>query len=372
MSDKTDVSNQRLRILEVCTVPTEKSGIPNVIFNLMHGIDKDRFQIGYVAINQPSELYRRQLDEMGARLYVIPRKLSSPWCYVARLARVARGYDIIHVHGNSATMVLEMIAARLAGVRIRAAHSHSTSCRMKKIDTCARPLFHALCNCRIACGEEAGKWLYGNRSFELIRNGVDTEKFRFNPETRKIMRSQLAPHGETLLGHVGNFLDVKHHRFLLDVFREVLNNNKQFRLVLLGEGELMEEMKTYASDLGITDKVVFAGSVDAPADYLSAIDLIVMPSKYEGFPLTLVEEQSNGLTAVVSDVVTKDVNLTGNVCFLPLEAGAKVWADEILMISDGIKRNSSMSEEAIQKIGRAGYDVRSAGNELSGILTTSG
>ncbi|MDE6273348.1 MAG: glycosyltransferase [Muribaculaceae bacterium] len=358
------MGDNKIKILEVVTVPTEKSGIPNVAFNIMGALPREDVELGYVAINDPSEFFKDKLADLGARLFVIPRKLTSPWNYVVRLAKVAKGYDVMHVHGNSATMVLEMIAARIAGVKIRAAHSHSTSCSMKSIDRLARPLFHSLCNCRLACGQDAGTWLFGERHFEVIRNGIDTSEFRFDESRRKDIRSQLGLADEYLIGNIANFLEVKNHRFLIEIMRALNDRRRDIKLLLLGDGELAEQIKADVRSKGLEDVVFFAGSVSNPADYMSAMDFIIMPSIHEGLPLTLIEEQANGLSAMVSDAITKEADLTGNLTYMSLGDSADKWTDKLELLIEKAPRNSSVSEKSIEKIIKQGYDISSSANSL--------
>lgn len=361
---------RRLKILEVCTVPTEKSGIPNVAFNLMRNMDREDIEIGYVAINEPSDYYKEELEHIGATLYVIPRKLSSPWKYVVRLATVARGYDIIHVHGNSATMVLEMIAAKMAGVKVRAAHSHNSSCRMKWIDKMSRPLFYMLCNTHLACGEAAGKWLFEDRGFDIIKNGIQTSRFAFDGFSRKKIRDDLGIKDEVILANIANFVEVKNHSFLLGVFAEILKKRDDVRLMLVGGGDLLEDSKGRAEELGIIDKVIFSGSVNNPEEFMSASDYIIMPSKYEGLPLTLVEEQANGLSAIVSDRVSREADLTGELYFLSLDKGEKYWADFILDKLRNFQHDDVKSKASVAGIIAAGYDIKESAAELLEIFKT--
>lgn len=358
-----------MKLLFICTVPTDKNGITNVIFNLLKGFGDDDFEIGYVAINEPDEFYRKQLGDLGVKLFVIPRKLSNPLSYIYRLSKAARSYDIIHIHGNSATMILEMIAAKFAGVPLRIAHSHNTTCSSKIIDRLARPLFYALCNGRLACGYEAGKWLFRRRDFKIVKNGVDTSKFRFNQSSRDLIRKSLGWDNMIIIANVANFVEAKNHEFLINVFSELHKRQPNFRLLLLGIGPLMDKAQQQAKDLGVYDYICFAGSIPNISDYLSAIDLIVMPSTFEGLPLTLVEEQANGLKAVVSDVITHDADLTGNLQFIPLKNGINYWVDQILSYQT-VERNESVSDDCIDRIKKAGYDIYFSANELKNFYKT--
>lgn len=353
-----------MKVLFVCTVPTEKSGIPGVVFNLMNGFRGSGIELGYVAINEPDESYRRILKGLDAGLYVIPRKISNPLRYVKDLAKVARGYDVVHVHGNSATMVLEMLAAKLAGVRLRIAHSHNTSCSMKGIDKCMRYLFYTLCNGRMACGEEAGRWLFRDKGFKVLNNGIDSEKYRFSQVNRDRLRRSLDWEDNAVIGHVGNFVEQKNHRFLIEIFRSLYARNDNVRLLLLGAGPLQPEIEEMVKGYGIEDKVHFAGSVNNPHEYMSAMDFVVMPSLFEGLPLTLVEEQANGLECLVADTITRDADLTGNVHYMSLNESADKWARRIEAgLAD--KNRDEVSARGIEDIKRSGFDISSAVKDLA-------
>lgn len=354
------------RLLIVCTVPTEKSGIPGVIFNLLEGMDLDGFDVGYVSINEPDDEFKHRLEALGVRLYVIPRKLSDPFSYVRSLLRVANGYDVMHVHGNSATMVLEMMAAKLANVPLRIAHGHSTSCSMRIIDSMARPIFYNLCNGRLACGIEAGKFLYGKRDFKVVNNAVKTQKYRFDPDKRKRIRTDLnISEDEVVIGHVGNFVPAKNHDFLIDIFACYLKLNSKSRLLMLGAGDLMGVAKEKVERLGISDKCIFAGSVSSPQDYMQAMDMVVMPSTFEGLPLTLVEEQANGLPILVSDAITKDADMTRLVSFMSLNEISLKWAERIdQILKNALPRSEETSEKAIEDIKTNGFDIKTVASDL--------
>lgn len=354
-----------MKILVVNSTSSRRNGITNVAFNLIKSFNKRDCKIGYVSVSEIAPEFEKYLKDEGYKTYIIKRLIKKPLTYIFQLAKIARGYDIMHVHGNSATMVLEMIAAKVAGIKIRAAHSHNTTCGMKMIDACSRPLFHALCNLRFACGKEAGEWLFRKRDFKIIKNGIDCHKFIFNESLRNEMKMKLGWDNNFIIANVANFIEAKNHEFLIDVFADVHNKLPETRLLLLGSGPLMKNAIDRAKELGVHDYIYFAGNVPSISSYLQCMDLIVMPSKYEGLPLTLVEEQANGLRAVVSDSITKDANLAGNIHFLSLKEGVRSWSYYIVsMIENWIDRNEASSRECIKKIEAAGYDISSSAKEL--------
>lgn len=341
----------------VNTVPTERNGITNVIFNLISALKRNNIEIGYVAINNPDKNRRDVLEQMGAKLYVVPRKIYSPLSYVRTLSDISKKYDIVHAHGNSATLTLEMTAAKIGGVPVRIAHSHNTSCSMKIIDRLLRPIFYKLCNMRLACSNEAGKWLFRTRNFYVVNNGIDTTKFKFNEARRNQIRNKLNLQNYAVIGHVGNFDNAKNHPFIFEIFKELLSLNQNVRLLLLGDGAKREEYSKMVSDLKLSEHVLFMGSVDNPYDYMSAMDVILMPSLFEGLPLTLVEEQANGLRCIVSDAITKEVDLSGNVRFLSLQLSGRHWAEYINRELETPVDRSISSKNAISSIDNAEYSI---------------
>lgn len=357
-------NGNRPKLLMINTVPTERNGITNVIINILTAIDRSKIEIGYVAINIPDESIQQVLKNLDVKLYILSRKISSSIPYIYRLASILNKYDIVHVHGNSATMSLEMIAAKLGHVPLRVSHLHSSSCSMKLIDRLFRPIFYSLCNVRFACSKKAGDWMYRNRDFILVNNGIDTEKFRYDENDRKQIREQLKIKDNIVIGHVGNFDYAKNHPFIFEVFKELHSLNTKFRLMLVGGGDKYEEYILLTKELGIYDKVIFTGNVNNPNKFMSSMDLIIMPSLFEGFPLTLLEEQANGLSCIVSDVITKEVNISGNVHFLSLSQPAKQWAsyinNELSISNDRI----SLSNESISSINSSGYSINILANKL--------
>lgn len=348
-----------MRVLMINTVDTNRNGITNVIFNLCQAIDKKDLVIDYVSINEPAHVYVQQIEAGGGHLFVLSRRMNRIGAYIGGLRDLIRqgNYDIVHAHGNSATLVLEMLAARKAGCRICIAHSHSTSCRSLMLHKLLNPFFQCCCTHRLACGEEAGKWLFGNRPFKVVNNGVRTERFAFQPDSRQAFREHYGFRKEDLvIGHVGEFNDAKNQEFLVEVLAKLTSINEDFRLLLIGDGPLREKVEEKVAEFGLMERVLFAGVTDRIPEHLSAVDLIVMPSRYEGLPLSLIEAQASGLHCVVSDNITHEVDKTGNLIFLPLDSGATYWAEIIAKMQLSKDRNT-LCDEAIKKIKACGYDI---------------
>lgn len=349
-----------MRILIINTVPTDKNGITNVIFNLHKAMDKQDLVFDYVSINEPAPSYIREIEAYGGQVFVISRSIRRAIPYVCKLVEVIRQgqYDVVHAHGNSSTLVLEMLAAKLAGCKVRIAHSHNTTCLSLTVHKLLNPLFQMSCTHGLACGVDAGKWLFGDRPFTVVNNGVDTERFAFQLDARQgVRRGFNLQDKHVVIGHVGAFNNAKNQEFLLDVLSELAKADDNYRLLMIGDGPLQHSVQEKTMELHLTERVIFAGATDRVEDYLSACDLIVMPSRYEGLPLSLVEEQASGLYCVVSENITQEVDKTGNLTFLPLSMGGAYWAQvirEIPLVSD--REKASMV--SIEKIKASGYDIQ--------------
>lgn len=168
---------------------------------------------------------------------------------------------------------------------------------------------------------------------------------------------------DTLIGHVGYFLALKNQSFLVDVFAELVKRDNNYHLVLIGDGAMRPEIEKKVDSLGLKDKVTFTGNINNVSDYLNAIDLIVMPSLFEGLPLTLVEQQASGLQCIVSDTITKEADKTGNLRFISLNASISEWVQAIEN-SNCKQDREQRSKKAVDDIAKAGYSIQTEANKL--------
>lgn len=355
-----------MRVLIINTVPTERNGITNVIFNYFAAINNQRIEFGYVTISEIGKEYEKWLKEKGIKIYRLTRSFNHPIKYIKDLYKIAKDYDIVHAHGNSSTLLLEMLAAKLGNVNVRISHSHNTTCNSPLLHKLLNPLFLKLCTKQLACGVEAGKWMFGKKEFEVINNGIDTVRFRFKEEDGDTIRKQLGWSEAIIIGNVGNFYEQKNHTFLLDIFSHIYKKEPKARLLILGDGPLKDELLTKTKDLGIEEAVKFAGSVSNVEAYLSAMDIIVMPSLFEGLPLTLIEEQANGLQCLVSDVITKDADM-GNLEFLSLDLPVSEWSKCIERKLKNLPNRIENSSKCIEIIKSRGFDIHEEAKKLTDI-----
>jgi len=349
-----------MKVLTINTNPAYYDGITNVMINLYNAIDLNNMQVDFLVIEQPPEEIKKILSQNGSKVYCISRKKNNLINYIASLFKLVKKnkYDIVHIHGNSHTVILELLPSALAGCKIRFVHAHNTFCNNMKIHILATPIFDLLCTNRLACGNEAGNFMHGKHDFTVINNGIDTSRFSFSDQNRQEIRLSYEIGDKIVVGHVGTLNNShKNQSFLIDIMKKLVNINENYHLFLLGDGEDRSNLKQKVSQLGLESSITFAGAVDDVAPFLSAFDLIVMPSFYEGLPLSLIEEQANGLRCIVSDVITEEVNVTGNVTFLSLEKGADYWAENIIASVFPLNREQD-SNNAVLKIKKSGYGVK--------------
>ena len=348
------------------TVPMTRVGITMVMLNYTGGMDRTGMRIDFVAINDVEPALRERINSFGSKLYVIPGRNRRPLRYVWKLTRLIRrnGYQVVHAHGNSCTLAVELLAAWLGGAKVRCPHSHNTTCTAPRANRLLRPLFERLYTHGFACGDAAGRWLFQGKPFEVLKNGIDAPKYAFDADARQVYRAKLGLDGCVAVGHVGHFTEQKNHRFLIEAFARAHAANPRLRLVLVGEGPLQADARALANAKGLEDTVLFLGVRQDVPQLLSAMDAMALPSLYEGLPNVLIEWQANGLNALVSDKVTEEAQLTGLLRYLPLDEAA--WADALARTTAADDR-ADASAKAARAIADAGYDIKTAAARLRGL-----
>ena len=347
-------------------MPTESNGITNVLFNYLRAMDGSEVTADLLAINQPDAHYVKEVENKGGRVFALSR-LGGTIAYWKSLRNLIREnkYDAVHIHGNSHTTVLELSAAKAAGCGVRMCHAHNTTCKHVVVHKLMAPVFHLLCTHGLACGDAAGRFMHGNRPFTVVNNGVDTDKFAFSPEHRETIRKNHNWHGCKVIGHVGYFQEVKNHQWIIEVFKELIKMDASYRLVLIGDGELRNKIVEKANEAGILEQITFTGNIKNVNHYLNAIDLIIMPSLYEGLPLTLIEQQACGLRCIVSDTITREVDKTGNLTFLSISLSAYDWArviNQFKIMTE--EERAKTSECAVRVITQGGYSIKEEASKL--------
>ncbi len=357
-------TNGEIRLLMVNTVPSQLNGQTLFVLKYLRAMDLRGMTVGYTAKGEPAPQVREGLEALGVTVYTLTRwRGHHPLRYLRGLIGVIRKgrYNVVHVHGNSGTVALDLIAARLAGARVRIAHSHNTAAGHPATHRLMKPLMLLNANGRMACGREAGRWMFGKHPFEIVPIASDAEEFAFDASRREEKRREMGVgDGDILLMLVGLLTPQKNHAFLLEAFAKARVLNPGLKLMLVGGGELRDALEAQAARLELGESVTFTGPVSDVPDRMRAADALVLPSLYEGFPNVLVEAQLCGLPALVSDRVTRDCDMTGLLTYLPLDEAA--WARAMADVRP-IDRPSA-SRSAREAVARHGFDLRAAAAKL--------
>lgn len=343
-----------MKVLLVSTNNLSDNGVSTFIINNAKLLAKKQdIHVDVLAPNEVAEDITIDLKENKVNVFEIHNRNSNPKQYFKNLVSLLRRkkYDVVHVNGSSNIMSIELAAAFFAGVKVRVAHSHNTVTEHEKLHKLLSIPFNMFVNCRVACNEAAGKWLFNKKNFTVINNGIFLDKYRFNPVVRERMRKQLGiSKKDILLGHVGGFNEQKNQAFLLDVLKVL---PEKYKLVMIGAGHDFEEVKAKTKELGLTHRVIFTGSVNNVPDYLSAMDMFVLPSRFEGQPFVVVEASANGLPIILSDKISRESNLTGKLKFVSLDP--KAWVEEIQQTA--LPSRDNESNDNIKRLAAQGYDA---------------
>lgn len=336
-----------VRVLQIIEDMGLNSGVSSMLLNYYRYMDHEKVNFDFMTFKPVPENVREFCAANQSRIYevgaltgkrVIDGSLKRK--VEAVLSAHAAEYDIIHGHEPNAAFIYMKLAKKY-GIKCRIIHSHNA----RGADGAVKKLRNFLLNnyglkfsnVRCACGQKAALYLYHTLDgVKIINNAVDTSRFMFDENVRERMRTELGLQNAFVVGHVGRFAPQKNHEYLLEVFKKVYEKNNSSVLLLIGGGELFDDIKAQAAKMALESCVRFIGITDDTAAYMQAMDVFVLPSRYEGLPVVCVEAQAAGLECVLSSEITREVNLTGRVKFLSIDSkNTGMWADTILRYAGG-------------------------------------
>lgn len=308
---------------------------------------------------------KTKLFGLGGKIHKVTSVKKNPLKYYKEMKKIIKenGYKKVHVNMLSMANILPIIAAKSEKVERIILHSHNTSTphgTIRKILNIINREY-AIKNATdlVACSEYAGKWMFGeNRKFTVIKNAIDSTKYKFNNEKREELRRKLDISSNYVIGHIGRFAEQKNHKFLIEIFNEVAKKENNTKLLLIGEGELKEEIRKDVQKLNLTNKVIFLDPVKNVNDYYQAMDIFVLPSLFEGLPVVGVEAQTSGLKCIFSEKITQELKIIDRVSFIEID-NPKIWADAIINELKDYDRNLKN-----QEIEKSGYDIKSESLKL--------
>ncbi len=370
-SDSNSRSNRK-KILLVSPFPLMRGGVQLFLLNLVRALPQEEYSFTWYCRGIEDASLAEEFVVEGVRIVSeLPPSsgmggLAKQFYCFGQLYRLCREekFQLIHIHTSNLRFQAEaLLAAIHAGIKYRIAHGHSVPRGTNRLKAgCLRWLIRHTTAKIAACSSWAAEYMCGQKHIDeamIFTNCIDTERFAFSAEKRASCRKRLGLEDNALvIGHVGSFTYLKNHRFLLETFRIAAEKNSQARLLLVGGGEFMNQIKEQAVGCALAEKVIFAGVTDRVDEYLSAMDAFVLPSIEEGLSFVSLEAQASGLRCLVSDVVPPEARIREDFAVMPLADGAQAWADWLLSlkpVAEGARAG------AWKEIRDAGCDIREVG-----------
>lgn len=244
----------------------DRNGVTSQVMNYATNLDKDRFQV-FIAAGEPYDIgYEKMCQENNIELCKLPQKQKNAYAYYRTIYSYLKKVkaDIVHVHGSSALITVELLIAMLAGVPVRVSHSHNTICSHPLLHQVLKPILKVVSNYHLACGELAGKWMYGDRAFQVIPNAFDTKTFVLNSDKRFSIRKKLGVNDNLVIGHIGKFNSQKNQEYLIRAFEKLSYIDDKAMLLLAGNGPDLENIRGQAQRTVCADRIIFWGETTNP------------------------------------------------------------------------------------------------------------
>ncbi|MFI3326554.1 MAG: glycosyltransferase, partial [Clostridia bacterium] len=339
-------------------------GIKSVIMNYYNKIDRNLIQFDLLVDSDSPLKDYSDIENLGGKVYEVT-PVTNPIKNILECVKIFKENDYYCIHGYINTLnVFPMLAGKIAGVPVRISENLSTSHSGEKktfLKNILKPLSHLFPTHIAANSKYAANWIYGEKNLnkcKIIRNALDLEKYKYDEELRSSKRSELGVSDNFVIGHIGRYEYQKNHEFLIDIFYEAYKKDSSCRLLLVGYGELKDEIFSKIKSLELNDVVIDAGATENILSLYNAMDCFALPSFYEGLPVVGIEAQATGLPCVISTEVTTETDITGLVKFVDLKKTSECWASEIL------KYKNEKRENTYEKVTENGYNIKNEVVEL--------
>lgn len=361
-----------VRVLHIGMTPNY-GGLESFVMNIYRNIDRNKIQFDFMTLNDSKIAYEDEILSLGGNVYPILYRRRDVIKHFTHLPfkffQKHREIQIVHFHKSHLADLDVLIVSKIMGVPIRIIHAHSSG-YIKPLGKIAqitekinKRYLKKLSTHNLSCSNYAGKWMFGDLPFKIIPNAIDTDKFRFNADKRDEIRNKLNLKNKFVIGHVGTFFDVKNQSFLIDVFQNFYFRNKNSVLILIGDGPLKKDMMEKVKSLGLQDHVIFTGIKKNINDYLQAMDVFTLPSKFEGLPIVAIEAQTSGLPCILSKNITDEVKLTNQVYFESID-NIDGWVSKLEHIKNEVKVMGKIRLDNVNQIRKAGYDIKTMAKQI--------
>jgi glycosyltransferase involved in cell wall biosynthesis len=356
----------KMKILYCCSI-MHRGGMEALMMNYVSHLDHDRFQVDFLEQGYGKGVFDSEIEKYGGKVFYIHTPKTHYLAYKKQALAILNqgGYSIVHAHMEASSFFILKLAKQCK-IPVRIAHAHSTgyyeaASWWKKIvySFCKRRLSR-VATAEFACSKAAGNWLFGKKAgFVIIPNAVDFQKFIFDGSKRSEIRNEYeVPSNAFVIGHIGRFMiKEKNQPFLIDCFNSFQRIHPNSFLFLVGGGKDRHLIEEKIQNVQCQNVIIVDNVSNAP-DYYSAFDLFCLPSLFEGFPVVLTEATANGLPCLVSDHVTPETNIAGNISYLPINQGTECWLESFQ------KMMSVTRQDNIPAATKAGFEINSASKRL--------
>lgn len=350
---------KKITVLQIISELSD-GGVEAMLMDIYRNIDHSVIRFIFV-VQSSKRRYEEEILTFGGNIYQIePLHSIGVVAYMKKILSICKieHVDIVHCHNLTQNPIL-LFCAKIAGVKIRISHSHLTTSFSLKTEI-VMPFVRGIINClathRLACGIDAGKFLYGKKDFLVIKNAIDINKFLYATPVNLKEEMGISEDVNVLL-HVGRLSEQKNHMYLIDIMDKIRKQRQDIILICCGSGPAMEKIRKRLHDSGLEKQMLLLGSRTDIPGLMKSAKLLLLPSLYEGFPVTLVEAQASGLYALASNVIDKDSDLGMNlVKFLPINVNTDEWVYEICkFINNGNIRENINHEEIKNRLENQGY-----------------
>lgn len=355
-------------------------GVEQYLMNIYRTINREDIQFSFVVDGQQCH-FEEEIIEMGGVIYYItPKKsniLINIYEYFKVIKKCSKNHDIFYFNFSSLYYNVAFLLSLMYRPKVIVSHAHNTkSPKSNKI----YDMFHYLNRSLVTnksdrlfqCSEFAGDWVFGKsaknkKEIISIPNAIDIDKFEYNEDLRNKVREQLNIEEKMVIGHVGRFSYQKNHKLLIKIFNEVYKLNDDVVLLLIGEGELEKEIRSLIDELGLENNVLFLGLRNDVNELMQAMDVFILPSKFEGLGIVLIEAQTSGLFSYAIDgAVPREAAVTNLLEYISSEASANLWAKKIMAKGKNYDRKDYKNE-----IDASGFNIKSLATKLENIFKES-
>lgn len=359
-----------IRILHI--IPGFGGGISTFVKNLITAPNSDNMIMDIVGFGQFPVEYVEAIKRTEGNVYSLPNSHKHPIKFLMGYQKLLKGneYSMIHCHFSGWKGLVFKAIAKTNRKRLIATHAHRTNDETKKIPQklsiyISRLTSGALTDIAFTCSDLAAEFIYGKNFVRkhpiyMIPNAIDADIYKKQlkeEEKKELLESIGVDSNLKIIGHIGRFNIQKNHTFIIQMAEELRRRELGFVILLLGDGELYNDIRTKSKEKELDGKMKFLGKRSDVHRLLQIMDVMILPSLYEGLPTVAVESQAAGTPIVMSDTITTQADLgLGLVSYLPIDHGVKPWVDRII---DMKVTNHYSTQERLDILGNKAFTAKS-------------